>query len=130
MKSTFRSVLDLLRKSVPEVTALFVIGPDGELVAHAATSSQFVVEAFAAEYATLLRIARRASEDAGTGDVAEHIIVSDNSVIVARRLSKDHFAIVVSTAQEHLGRLRFELKRTTWRLELLLGGGRSQSRTA
>ena len=130
MTSTFRSVFDLVRQTVPGVTALFIVGPDGELAEHASTDSQFEMEAFAVEYAMLLRIARRASEDAGTGDVAEHIIVSDNAVIVARRLSKDHFTIAVSTAHEQLGRLRYELKRTAWKLDSLPGAGRSESRTA
>ena len=130
MDSTFKSVFDLLKHRVPGVSALFIVGPDGELVEHAANDSHFEMESFAVEYAMLLRIARRASEDAGTGDVAEHIIVSDNAVIVARRLSSDHFAIAVSTAQEQLGRLRYELKRTAWKLDRLLSLGRSESRTA
>ena len=109
---------------------MFIVGPEGELVEHAAIDSKFEMESFAVEYAMLLRITRRASEDAGTGDVAEHIIVSDNAVIVARRLPSDHFAIVVSAAQEQLGRLRYELKRAVWKLDRLLGQGRTESRTA
>jgi predicted regulator of Ras-like GTPase activity (Roadblock/LC7/MglB family) len=130
MESTFKSIFDLLRHKAPGVTALFIVGPDGELVEHATADSHFGVEAFAVEYAMLLRIARRASEDAGTGDVAEQIIVSDNAVIVARRLSSDYFSIAVSTAQEQLGRLRYELKRTAWKLDRLMRLARSESRTA
>jgi predicted regulator of Ras-like GTPase activity (Roadblock/LC7/MglB family) len=92
--------------------------------------SQFEMESFAVEYAMLLRIARRASEDAGTGDVEEHIIVSDNAVIVARRLPSDHFLIVVTAYQEQLGRLRYELKRTAGNIDRVLSLATSESRTA
>jgi predicted regulator of Ras-like GTPase activity (Roadblock/LC7/MglB family) len=127
---TFEEIFQALKQEVPGLTALFVVGADGELVEHAATDSHFAMEAFAIEYAMLLRIARRASQDAGSGDVAEQMIVSDNALILARRLSSDHFSIAVSTAHEQLGRLRYELKRAAGTLEKLLGLGRSESRTA
>ena len=125
---TFEEVFQGLKQQVPSLTALFVVGAEGELVEHAATDSYFAMEAFAVEYAMLLRIARRASEDAGTGDVAEHIIVSDNALILARRLSFDHFSIAVSTAQDQLGRLRYELRRAALTLDKLLQA--KESRTA
>ena len=130
MESSFKSIFDSLRRQIPGVTALFVINPDGSLQQHAAMQSHFEMESFAVEYALLLRIARRASQDAGTGDVDEHIIVSSNAVIVARRLPSDHFAIAVTTAQEHLGRLRYELKKAAANLDRLLSLATSESRTA
>ena len=107
---TFEDLFQAFKQKVPGVTALFILGPNGELVEHAANDSRFALEAFAVEYAMLLRIARRASEDAGTGEVAEHIVISDHALTLARRLPLDHFAIAVSDSHEQLGRLRYELR--------------------
>ena|GEM_PF-1685781 len=110
VQPTFERIFSKLRKAVSGVHALVLVGADGELVDHAATRLDFDVSVFAAEYATLIRIAQRTAQDTSMGDLTEYVAVADAGVIVARRLSSNHFAIALCSRQEQLGRLRYELK--------------------
>jgi predicted regulator of Ras-like GTPase activity (Roadblock/LC7/MglB family) len=106
--SLFRSI----RQRAPAVQALVLLGPDGRLVGHAAADPQFSDDAFISEYATFLRIARRTAEDTAMGDPDEYILVSTPGLILMRRLPEDHFAVLVSSPEGQVGRLRYELKRS------------------
>ena len=113
MKTTvpvkFRSVLETLRQTVSDVEAVIIIGPDG-VVDYVLTDPSLKIETIANEYAMLLRIAARTSEDAGAGDLVEQIVVSDKSIMIARRVSPEYFLILLSRAQDQIGRARFELR--------------------
>jgi len=105
----FRSVLETLRQTVSDVEAVIIIGPDG-VVDYVLTDPSLKIETIANEYAMLLRIAARTSEDAGAGDLVEQIVVSDKSIMIARRVSPEYFLILLSRAQDQIGRARFELR--------------------
>jgi predicted regulator of Ras-like GTPase activity (Roadblock/LC7/MglB family) len=111
--------MESLRSRLAGATAIVLVGPSG-VVDHVKISRSLDVDAFASEYATLLRIARRTSEDAGTGKLIEHIVVSQKSVIVARSILSDYFLIAVVSEREHLGRARYELKRLARDLQRIL----------
>ena len=100
-----------MREKLPGVRALFVLSADGELLDCAAEESGIDVSALASEYATLLRIVQRMSIDTGMGDFEEQILIHPSSQIVVRRLPKNRFAVCVCSLREHLGRLRYELRR-------------------
>ncbi|HYR84658.1 MAG TPA: hypothetical protein VE422_11320 [Terriglobia bacterium] len=107
--ANFRDVLEAVREKVPDVQAILLIGPDG-VVDHVLADSSLTIETIEAEYAMLLRIAARASEDAGAGNLVEQIVVSEKSSMIARRVSAQHFVILLTKAQDQIGRARFELK--------------------
>ena len=111
--------MEQLRNKAPGATAIVLVGPGG-VIDHLTSGNAFVVDAFAGEYATLLRIARRTSKDAGTGDLVEHIVVSEKSVIVARNILSEYFLVVVASDRDQLGRARYELKRVARDLERIL----------
>ena len=92
--------------------ALVLLGPDGGLLGHASADPHFDSDTFVSEYATFLRIARRTAEDTAMGDPEEYILVSSPGLILVRRLPEDHFAVLVSSAEGQVGRLRYELKRS------------------
>jgi predicted regulator of Ras-like GTPase activity (Roadblock/LC7/MglB family) len=117
--SRFRDLLDRLRNKVPVAIAIVIIGPRGVLD-HLKDATFFDVDVFAAEYATLLRIARRTSDDAGTGGLVEHIVVSETSVTIARQIASDYFLLLVSKDREHLGRARYEVKQVARDLAKIL----------
>ena len=108
----FRELMERLRNKVTGVTAIVIVGPSG-VIEHLTAGPTLDIDAFAGEYATLLRIARRTSDDAGTGDLLEHIVVSEKSVIVARHISSDYFLILVANDRDQLGRARYELKKVS-----------------
>lgn len=92
------------------VKAVVFVGPSG-IIDSVKADSRVDLETVAGEYAMLLRIATRTSEDTGAGNLVEHMVVSDKSVVIARSISPDHFLIAVFQEQDPIGRARYELKK-------------------
>jgi predicted regulator of Ras-like GTPase activity (Roadblock/LC7/MglB family) len=105
----FRQVVDKLRRSITQIQAVILVGPQG-VVDYVLDDPALNLETIAGEYATLLRIARSASEDSGAGNIVENVLVSEKSVMIARNISPDHYLILLSRAQDQIGRARYELK--------------------
>jgi predicted regulator of Ras-like GTPase activity (Roadblock/LC7/MglB family) len=110
-ETKFREITNQLRNNVSGTKAILLIGPDGVMLEHLAIDPRFDVEAFAAEYAMLLRIAKRTSEDTGAGGLNEFISVCDRSVIVAYSFASEFYLVLVSNDRSQIGRARYELKR-------------------
>ena len=109
MAAQFRDVLETMRKKLSDVQAILIVGPDG-VVDHILADSSLKIETIASEYAMLLRIAGRASQDAGAGNLVEQTVISEKSIMIARLVSPQHFVILITKAQDQIGRARFELK--------------------
>jgi predicted regulator of Ras-like GTPase activity (Roadblock/LC7/MglB family) len=104
-----------LRRNVADVQAILLVTSRG-VIDYVVNDPALRVETMAEEYATLLRIARSASEDSGAGNVVENILVSEKSVMIARSIGLDHYLILVSAAHHQIGRARYELKQAAWEL--------------
>jgi predicted regulator of Ras-like GTPase activity (Roadblock/LC7/MglB family) len=111
VKSEAARFFSMMREKLPGLRAFFLLGPGGELLAHVG-GDPVDPEAFAAEYAMLLRIAQSASNDTGMGELQEQILTTVTSIILLHRFPKDRFGVFVCSPEEHLGRLRYELKRS------------------
>jgi predicted regulator of Ras-like GTPase activity (Roadblock/LC7/MglB family) len=118
-QTRFRELMQRLRNKVAGTMAIVIVGPNG-VIDHLTAGPSLDMDRFAGEYATLLRIARRTSTDAGTGGLLEHIVVSEKSVIISRNILPDYFLILVASDREHLGRARYELKKACWDLAKVL----------
>ena len=86
MQASVGQLFNSLRDKVPELKAAILIGAAGKFEVHSSSDFRFDAESFAAEYATLFRIARRTAEDTAMGDALEQILISDKAILVARRL--------------------------------------------
>src|SRR3954470_315659 len=93
-ETRFREVMGQLRSSVAGTRAIVLIGPDGVILEHLTVDPAFDMETFTSEYATLLRIAHRTSEDTGAGSLMEHIAVSDRTVTISRCFASDFYLIL------------------------------------
>ena len=109
IQSAFRQVVEKLRRTLTQIQGVILVGPEG-VIAHVVDDAQLNFDLIAEEYAMLLRVARSASEDSGAGNLLENILVSEKSVIIARSVSSDHSLILLSRAQDQVGRARYELK--------------------
>jgi predicted regulator of Ras-like GTPase activity (Roadblock/LC7/MglB family) len=110
-----RRVLEKLRNKLDGARAILFVGPNGvvdQLIADPGVD----VDAIVGEYAMLLRIATRTSEDTGAGNLVEHVVVSDRSMVIARNISPDNFLIVLFRTNDQIGRARYELKQAAWEL--------------
>jgi predicted regulator of Ras-like GTPase activity (Roadblock/LC7/MglB family) len=111
----YRPVLEKLRKNVTGLQALILVGPDG-VVEQIIEDPSLDLETIVGEYTTLLRIARSASEDSGSGDLVENVVVSERSIMIARTVAAELYLILLSRAQDQIGRARYELKQAAWEI--------------
>lgn len=118
-QTKIRDILEKLRTKVSEIQAILMVGPDG-LVDHILVDPALDIETIAGEYATLLRIAGRTSEDTRAGNLVEHIVVSDKSIVIARSVAPQHFVILLSRMQDQIGRARYELKQAAREVSAIL----------
>jgi predicted regulator of Ras-like GTPase activity (Roadblock/LC7/MglB family) len=116
-ETRFREVISQLRTNVAGTKAIVLIGPDGVILEHLTIDPAFDMEAFTSEYAMLLRIAHRTSEDTGSGSLTEHIAISERTMTIARCFASEFYLILVSNIQDQIGRARYELKRAAFYLE-------------
>jgi predicted regulator of Ras-like GTPase activity (Roadblock/LC7/MglB family) len=116
IKAKFREVLAKLRDSVTDIQAVILVGPEG-VVDYVLDDTSLNLETIAGEYATLLHIARSASEDSGSGNLVENIVVSEKSIMIARSVAAEHYLIMLARSQDQLGRARYELKQAAWEIQ-------------
>ncbi|HET9131747.1 MAG TPA: roadblock/LC7 domain-containing protein [Terriglobia bacterium] len=111
MRASVGQLFNSLRDRIPELKAAIIISAASGVVAHSSPNFSVDAESFAAEYAALFRIARRTAEDTSMGDALEQILISEKAILIARRVGSDDVAVFVCGANEHLGRLRYEIRR-------------------
>ncbi len=116
IQAKFREVLAKLRNGVTDIQALILVGPEG-VVDYVLDDASLNLETIAGEYATLLQIARSASEDSGSGNLVENIVVSEKSIMIARSIAAEHYLILLARSQDQLGRARYELKQAAWEIQ-------------
>jgi predicted regulator of Ras-like GTPase activity (Roadblock/LC7/MglB family) len=100
---------------VTQVQAIILVGPQG-VVDHVLDDPALNLETISGEYATLLRVARSASQDSGAGNLVENVLVSENSIMIARTVSPDHYLVLLFRAQDQIGRARYELRQAAWEI--------------
>lgn len=106
------AVLSSLKEVLPGIRAVIVLGPHAELLDFAAIDRGIDASLLAREFATLLRIVERTSLDTGLGDLHQQILISSSALVLVQHLPRNRVAVFVCSPDEHLGRLRYELKRS------------------
>lgn len=100
---------------MPGIQAVILAGAH-EVVDCVVIDASLDIDTIASEYATLLRIAGRASEDSGAGKLVEQVVVSEKSAILARSVSLEEFLILVCR-RDQIGRARYELRQAAWEIQ-------------
>jgi predicted regulator of Ras-like GTPase activity (Roadblock/LC7/MglB family) len=116
IQAKFREVLAKLRKGVTNIQAVLLVGPEG-VIDHMLNDASLNLETIAGEYATLLHVARSASEDSGSGNLVENIVISEKSIMIARSVSPEHYLILLARSHDQIGRARYEVKQAAWELQ-------------
>jgi len=116
LQSKFQEVLANLRQTLTGIQALMLVGPEG-VIAYTLDDTSLNLETIAGEYATLLHIACSASQDSGSGNLVENIVVSEKSIMIARAVTSEHYLILLLQSHDQLGRARYELKQAAWKLQ-------------
>lgn len=75
------------------------------------------LEVAVAEYASLLRNARRTNSELGLGKLQEFTLSGESGIFILRFVSDDYFVAVVLNHDGYFGQGRFELRRAELLLE-------------
>jgi predicted regulator of Ras-like GTPase activity (Roadblock/LC7/MglB family) len=116
IQKEYRDVLNNLPRKIPGIQAVIVAGAH-EVIDSVCVDTSLDLDTLAAEYATLLRIAGRTSEDTGAGNLVEQIVVCEKSIMIARQVSAEEFLILVCRSQDQIGRARYELRQAAWEIQ-------------
>jgi predicted regulator of Ras-like GTPase activity (Roadblock/LC7/MglB family) len=111
-----RDILVNLPKKIPGIQAVILAGAH-KVLDCVVMDASLDIDTIASEFATLHRIAGRASEDTGAGNLVEQVVVSEKSTILARSVSSEEFLIVVCRRQDQIGRARYELRQAAWEIQ-------------
>jgi len=104
--------LEAIIQKVPGSVAVMVVGLDGFIIEQQADpENSLVLEAIAAEVATLLRQAQTTSTDMSVGGLEEFSLKTDRFYILVQKIASDYFLCLVLTIEGIFGRARFELRK-------------------
>jgi predicted regulator of Ras-like GTPase activity (Roadblock/LC7/MglB family) len=116
----FKEVLHKAMIGTDGCFAVLIMGTDGitvEKVRQSAEPEQANIDIAAAEYALLLKNAKRINSDLDIGKLREMIISTDRTVFILRFVGKDYFLAMALSSGGNLGRGRYELLRAELLLE-------------
>jgi len=113
----FKSVLREAINNVDGAVGAGLIGLDGIVVDQVASRADFDMAVGGAEYATIIKSARRASEEFGIGVTNEVMISTERTTMLMMTVGKDYFVALAMNLDGNLGRGRLELKKAISKLE-------------
>ena len=113
----FKSVLRETVSNVDGAVGSGLIGFDGMVVDQVSIRSDFDMTLAGAEYATIVKSARKASEEFGIGTTNEIMISTERTTMLMMTVGKDYFVVLAMNLDGNLGRGRLELKKAISKLE-------------
>lgn len=116
----FREVLhDVMRRTEGCLGAL-IMGTDGivvEKVWQIGAVAETNLEVAAAEFAALVKNARRTGGEMRLGNLLEMTFTGEGGIFILRFVSEDYFVAAILSPEGNFGRARYELRRAELLLE-------------
>jgi len=112
-----QELLGRIAGAVDGMLGVALVGLDGILVAQASRRPGFDLNVVGAEYATIVKEARRAFESLGEEPMQEILVSTEQANLLLARVGKEYFVVLAIEASGNLGRGRLELKRALPELE-------------
>lgn len=115
----FKEVLQGMVDRTEGCLGSLIMGTDGIAVEKVwqPAGTEANLDVAVAEYASLLRNARRTNSEMGLGKLKEFSLTSDTGIFILRFVSEDYFIAMVLSPEGNFGRGRFELRRAELLLE-------------
>ena len=113
----FKAVLRETVSNVDGSLGAGLIGLDGIVVDQVSAKADFDMTIAGAEYATIVKSARRASEEFGIGSTNEVMISTEKTTMLMMTVGKDYFCALAMNLDGNLGRGRLELKKAIAKFE-------------
>ena len=113
----FKAILNELVGSVDGAIGAGLVGLDGLVIDQSSVKSDFDIQVAGAEYATIVKNARKASESFGAGKTNEILISTEKATMIMMMVGSDYFCALAIGLDGNLGRGRLEIKKVLPKLE-------------
>lgn len=113
----FKTILNEIVANVDGAIGAGLVGTDGIVVEQVSTKGAFDMSAVGAEYATIFKNAKKASENFELGRTSEIMISTDKAMIIVMMVSTSYFITLALELDGNLGRGRLEIKKAIPKLE-------------
>jgi predicted regulator of Ras-like GTPase activity (Roadblock/LC7/MglB family) len=113
----FKAVLRDTIGSVDGAVGAGLVGLDGIVIDQVSSKADFDMAIAGAEYATIIKSARKASEEFGIGTTNEVMISTEKTTMLMMTVGKDYFVALAMNLDGNLGRGRLELKKAISKVE-------------
>jgi predicted regulator of Ras-like GTPase activity (Roadblock/LC7/MglB family) len=113
----FKPILNDIVTTVDGAIGAGLVGTDGIVIDQVSTKGVFDISAVGAEYATIIKNAKKASENFGLGKTSEIMISTEKAMMIMMTIGNDYFITMALELDGNLGRGRLEVKKAIPKLE-------------
>jgi uncharacterized protein len=113
----FKATLNEIVSSVDGAIGAGLVGTDGIVIDQVSTKGAFDMSAVGAEYATIIKNAKKASENFGLGKTSEIMISTEKAMMIMMTVGSNYFITLALELDGNLGRGRLEMKKAIPKLE-------------
>ncbi|MCD4813396.1 roadblock/LC7 domain-containing protein [bacterium] len=113
----FKTILNDLLGNVDGAIGAGLVGTDGIVIEQVSLKGSFNISDVGAEYATIVKNAKKASESFGLGKTSEILISTEKAMMIMNTLSSAYFVAIALELDGNLGRGRLEVKKALPKLE-------------
>lgn len=113
----FKSLLNEIISNVDGAIGAGLVGTDGIVIDQVSLKGGFNISDVGAEYATIIKNSKKASESFGLGKTNEIMITTEKATMIMMTISNDYFVTIALELDGNLGRGRLEVKKAIPKLE-------------
>jgi predicted regulator of Ras-like GTPase activity (Roadblock/LC7/MglB family) len=116
----FKAILTEMTGSVDGAIGAGLVGLDGIVIDQVSVKPDFDITVAGAEYATIIKNAKKASENFGLGKTSEVMISTESATMIMMTVGAEYFVAIALALDGNLGRGRLEIKRAIPKFEKAL----------
>jgi predicted regulator of Ras-like GTPase activity (Roadblock/LC7/MglB family) len=107
---SFSGILKEVVDNTEGALGALIVGLDGIPVEQYSTNSEMDIQSMTVEYSSLLKEIEKGSQSAHLGSTKEVTVVTDNAMIMLRRLTEEYFFVLIIRPEGNFGKGRFLLR--------------------
>jgi predicted regulator of Ras-like GTPase activity (Roadblock/LC7/MglB family) len=112
----FRQALKELTARIPGAKGALIMGLDGIAVEKFTSGDGINLEAFSAEYLSLVKKTVETNQELGIGRIQELTVFTDSLIAIIKAVTPEYFLVFALPPQGYFGQARFELRKAVLRL--------------
>jgi predicted regulator of Ras-like GTPase activity (Roadblock/LC7/MglB family) len=113
---SFSEVLRELARDVKGARGAAIVGMDGIVVEQYVPEPGLDLQSLAAEYGNVVKVVQTASDSLSMGQARELAVVTEDSVMLIRKINEDYFMALVAEPGAAFGKGRFMVRKAVARV--------------